>query len=374
VLNDNQIVIQTIHTGCIVFLNDGGILFLPAEIMDSIKSHQIFSDQVEYFEYYNYPDLRGEKNHSYSIAIFLYKCFTGTFPFSGESEEEIHNQQRNMDFLAPKLYKPDLKSEISDTIYRVIKDPAENFIDLETWNRKIEEWLRDGLTETLTKTEIEAIREQAEKQQDKFQKAYKRKSFVQKNWKLALIITVVVILAGTIPYTIISNALKPRVTAGFPPEKVVETFYYSINTFDHSTMEDCVIEGAGQEEVNEAINLFVITRQRMSVEGQTGFIDVRQWEENGKPEIPEFSTIYGVSDLNISVKKDEPDQKVMLAEFTKWQPRYPENVETDLNESSKATTEIRHKKHRLYLKQDDEDWVIYEIDRLEDERIGVYPD
>ena len=55
---------------------------------------------------------------------------------------------------------------------------------------------------------------------------------------------------GRWPVTCVKNVLAPRVTRGYAPDKVVQTFYTSMNTLDHSTMQACVVGGAGGGEIN----------------------------------------------------------------------------------------------------------------------------
>ena len=62
---------------------------------------------------------------------------------------------------------------------------------------------------------------------------------------MAAVVAAAAIAAGALAGTVLKNVLAPRVTRGYAPDKVVQTFYTSMNTLDHSTMQACVVGGAG---------------------------------------------------------------------------------------------------------------------------------
>jgi hypothetical protein len=123
-------------------------------------------------------------------------------------------------------------------------------------------------------------------------------------------------------------------------------------------MEDCVIGDAAKTEINEAVNLFVISRQTLAYEGRTYVIDAAEWEANGRPTVtpPEF--LHGVAGLQITREQPEP-QPVFLVKYERYARAF-----ADQDVESVNPVNGRQITDRVYLTQDKEDWVIYRIDRL----------
>ena len=176
-----------------------------------------------------------------------------------------------------------------------------------------------------------------------------------------------VVVIGSIPGTIIYNRLQPRSTAGFEPEEVIRTFYTSMNTLDHMTMEDAVVDGAGRDMIREVTNLFVLDRQRMSVEMQSGFVDAQAWRDAGMPALSNNRSPYGVANLTLeALSPASPEELRFLVRYERWMPDY---------DAAEQTGTLRYLgfdvADDVFLRLDREDWVMYRIDRVEEERLDL---
>jgi hypothetical protein len=169
----------------------------------------------------------------------------------------------------------------------------------------------------------------------------------------------VLVVLGSVAASILSNVLAPRVTRGYGPQKVVETFYGSMNTLDHMTMEDCVVDKAGQGEVNESMNLFVMSRMTVGYEGKSYIVNAAEWDKEKRPQLSADKTLYGAIVREVREEAGAP-KPVYLVSYQKWAPQPEEGGNDEQSTGSYGYDRI----DRVRLRMDKGDWVIYRIDRV----------
>ncbi len=371
---------QRIHGRGVLFLDeaetgikDWKIMLLPEEMTSIIMDNQDTKKRMREYEAYNHPDLKGNLNLAFVFGTMSYRILTDDFPYFSDSEEDIHDRMRKMQILPPRMKKPEIRKDVSDFIYQNITTGAGKKIStLDEWRKVLREWLEGDIFEDIPEEEKKEILKRASENESKSEKNYQRRIFAQKNWRKGFVIAAAAVLILSIPISIISNALKPRATAGFSAEEVLQTFYYSMNELDHTLMEDTVVGKAGNGEVREVMNLFIMTRERYAMEGATGLADPRVWIENDRPSLPPHTNLYGVSNLEYEEIRDgdnNEETKMFRAEYLKWMPifqSYSENVSENIPEDS---TGVYERIDRLHMIKDGGDWVIDDIDRQKDELI-----
>lgn len=368
VLARKSMPVDRLHSHGVVLLDDGGVLFIPPDILSSIREHQGMSAQIEQFERYNFGDIKDEENRSFSMAVLAYRVLTGEHPYDGEDDEAIHNRMRAASHIPAGYRRPELKPEISRAIEAALSEPTANAVEPAEWARRFASW-SEGYTRDLTDEERARIEEKATAEAKKREGAFRRKEFGRKHGRRVVVIALIAVIVGSIPGTIIYNALQPRVTAGFSAPEVIQTFYTSVAELDHMTMEDCVVDDAGRPLIREVTNLFVLTRMRMSVEMQTGFVDAQSWRDAGLPELENQMSPYGIANLQIDFIRGDEEEQIFDVEYEKWSPDYDAQV---IDENAVMVGIVGNRiEERLYLRRDRGDWVIYRIERTDEERLSI---
>jgi hypothetical protein len=360
------------HTRAIAFLNDGSVLFLPYEIMSTIKDHQTLSDRIEFHDLFNHPDLNAEQNRSFALAVLVYRALTDEYPFEAETDDELRNKMRNQIVTKPIHKVPEIRPEISDLITKMLTDPEQHALSLEQWDEHFSAWIQNGIHRELSEDERLEIEAQAESSRLNMERSYRRREFIRRNWKRIAVISLVVILVGTVPGTMIYNKLQPRAIAGLPPDEVVRTFYTAMNEMDHMTMQDAVVDGAGSGMVREVTNLYVMSRMRTAVERQSSFIDAGQWRDNGMPSFPSEKSVYGTARVRVGLERSISEtERVYRAEYEKWQPHFERDENQEIVETAGPGVIGYDRIDRVYLREQGDSWVIYQIERLQNTELSV---
>ena len=347
-LKDRRLTLFPLQTDAVLFCEDGAVLFLPADIMRELRGLRPFSMNKDTFESMYNPDLRDEKMVSFALGCLLYRLITGTFPFTGDSVEDMHEQMRKLEILAP------MANEASPFIMAALSRSRSGVPSIDDWAEILRVWNEKSTLQLTARTAPASASPLA-------QKRFRRRLFWEKNWRTALIIAGVVIVVGAGLGSVFKGVFAPRVTRGYSPRQIVQTFYESMNRLDQTTMGACVIDGAGKAEISEVTNLYVISRVSMGYEGKSTIIAADEWDKEGKPTIPSPRTIYGVTDLSVAQEKPEP-APVFLVSYDKWTP-------LPVDESAQGRLPVQRfqgqaVQDRVFLKLDRGDWVIFRIERL----------
>jgi hypothetical protein len=368
-LAENGVPLFPIQTDSVFFTEEGGVLFFPPEVYRELRGIRTFEANRDTFETLNHPDFKNDALASFSIAAVLYRLSTGKFPYEGLTAVEIHEETRKREVLEPDRIVPEITGDFSSSVMAGLSGSRPG---LTLWKEKLAGWVKAPPLRQLAPEEKERILRTAETQSGESERRFRRRLFWEKNWKIVAAVAAGVVILALVLGSILRGVLAPRVTHGFTPAKVVETYYLSMNSLNESAMSACVIGGAGRNDISAVTNLFVISRVTLGYEGRSNIVSADEWEKEGKPELPSPRTVFGVTDLSISRVSGGADPEFQVV-YDKWMPR------SDSGDASQATsapplgpTFMGTKTTDLvFLKKDREDWVIYRIDRQKEEPIAV---
>ena len=390
-LEERGIELERLQTDSVLFLDSGGVLFLPPGVMKRVCELHPISYKLRVFELVNHPDwaraARGSTvvrrpspsaHLSFSLGALAYRMIVGHYPFEADSEEEVHNQVRHRQLASPALVVPSLRPEVGRFLLRALGKETPSVPTLQEWVQTLSTWQREGLYRSLTDTERAELVEQARAQSERAARAYGRRVFWQRRGLTVLIVTAIVVVAGILAGSYLRNLLQPPATRGFSPRQVVEAYLLSMNTLDHAMMEDCTVEGAGKDTIREVINIYVLSRVTQGYEGRSNVIPADEWDRMGRPPLEPPQTVFGVTDLVLRRVRGEPEP-VFEASYTFWTPRPPEEETSEAaartgqpgaglsgQDTAAGPTMIsRDVSERFYLKLHRGDWAIYRIEPLQ---------
>jgi len=357
-LADAGLVDQPLQLNGIMLLAAGGVLVLPPAVIRQLTETHSPGAMLAGSARVNHPDLSGEQRLSTMLAILSYRAITGEFPFPAPGEEELRNQMRRLDVVPARLLAPGCSEELSSCIGRALRPQRhESPPALADWPALLARAREDA--EPVAASAAEHSQAEAAALRQRYAQAFRRRVFLQRNLRTMVVAAVFVAAVGAVLGSIVANQFKPRVTRGYTPRQVVEAFYGSIGALDHTTMEDAVIGDAGKPLINEVVNLFVISRVAQGYEGRSHIIDAAEWEAAGEPELPADRSLYGPSQLQIAAEQGEP-QPVFRVSYLMWRLGGADGDDPPGTPQQGMPTS-----ERVFLRQDKDDWVIFEIQPLD---------
>jgi hypothetical protein len=323
----------------------GTVFFPPADLLK-----RFIEAEIEWV----HPNLEKAEEISFCTGAMLYRIFCGASAFSGASINEIQQNICEGNFLPPSLAMPSLDPEMSKLISRSIgslgkkakselaKRPAPNEI-LEfigaSISKRVSSWLR-----TLDDNETAKINAEKARYIKRNALTVKTRRFVTRN---RIIITTSMVVLAIIAF-IIGDVIKNRseeITKGMSPVEVAVTYYNAFGELDHTVMENCVRGKAGKEDIDLAVNFFVITRMRQAYEIYSdSFIPAQKWLDEGSPATDKV--VFGITNLKISGFSMNDENARLTAEFAIWMPNYSDgdSVPTIVSNSYKDELDLILKK------------------------------
>ena len=273
-----------------------------------------------------HPDLNGDEAISFSAGAMLYRVFCDFPPYKRDNNDELHQDIREGVFAPPSLAKAGLSEEMSTLIAGAMGPiPKKNEIRHRPTpdyiagilghpnSRKVSSWI-----ESLSDEESTNIRTEYERYEKKTASAVKTRRFVSRNRTAVTIALIALIgLALTIRGVIQRQAALPT-TKGLAPLEVAQMYYGAFDDLDHTVMEACVSGRAGRDDINMITNFFVITRVRQGYEMRETFMPAQQWIDAGRP--PTNDTVFGITDLRLSVLSAGETNATIEANYTLWMP------------------------------------------------------
>jgi hypothetical protein len=362
---------------------EGTMLFLPERLVK--RCIEADGDtSIETAQQWIHPDLEGAEAVVFSAAAMLYAVFCGEVPFKINQEpgggglsslETLRQDIREGVYLPPELASPGLNKDLARLISEGLGGPKQktegkkrpslqaiaDFID--RGPSGVSSW-----SGSLSEEEQKKILDDRDQYLKTKNLTVKTRRFVIRNTSIIMACTAAVLALILGIWGYIKHQAELPNTKGMNPIQVAETFYGAFETMDHTTMEACVINKAGKNDINMVTNLYVISKMRMAYESiPESTLTAREWLDAGSP-LTDI-TVFGVTDLKLKALGEREGEVSLEAAYTLWVPpgfMGDENENPSLNE---AEIEVRPPtpvtimdKLKLVLYKDA--WRIAEIDRV----------
>jgi len=340
----------------------GSVFFAPAGL-----SERCLFAEGKNKDYYYCHDLTGIDAVAFCAAVMLYRILIGVHPF--KSGDTVFQDMKDGNFLPPHLASPSLERRLCNLIQSALALPIEkkraetngteiigNLLNLLITNdlsTSIDGIISvSSLYGQLSHKDNEKLIKEKKTYLSKQKKFIKLKRFASRH-KYALLGAAagLIFLVFVIVDSVQSIGEQPT-TLGMTSDSVITSYYEAFSSLDHVFMEAC-IKGADRNDINVAMNLYVIfnTRQAYEMSGQALFTPADLWKKNGG-ELP-ADDVFGVTDLSLEyLSGSEKDGLIVYrADYLLW-PLYEDH---SLSRSDILTLKLDRKKN----------WRITEILRTE---------
>lgn len=318
------------------FIVDGGngVLILPPDLGDLISIY--LSDEDRYRTHGCYIKNNTEAGFSLirQFGQFMYFALTGIKPY-----EDMNIRQSGCHDIPLEIYKENLFPSLSDetvgfvnfTMHAKERDQRDimgnrGACDNLRWFIKKASSLEWNVPEAdeaelKTKSREAASSEKAKALMDKIGKEARRKTFWRQKGSIIITALIAFFVAAAVLASYISNLLEPPYTKDMNQIEMINAFYEAQNNLNVDDLSDA-LDGCSAPQESEVINLYVTRQTRSAYEGVSPFIPVDDWIKAGRPEISNTSSIYGVTDLEIT----QTGENSYHVEGTYYTP-YPYNEE-----------------------------------------------
>jgi hypothetical protein len=311
---------------------EGTVFFAPGELtlrcVRAEGENALLSDG----ERYVHPGLSGPAAGAFCAAAMLYHILAGTAPFPAADESLLCQDMREGNFLPCRLAAFGLDENLAALMEEALRPAGPPRADLAP---KLLETLRAAGPKPGAASFFRPLPSSARASLEKEKaRAAKRKNITVKTRRFVIRNTAIIIgcaaalLAAflTAGSLVKSHAELPT-TRGMSSEQVIASYYRAFGELDHAMMDACVIKGAGKNDIDMVLNLFVIGKIRQAYEWDAApaLLSAEEWKSRGA--LPAEARVFGVTDLRIDPLSggEEADEIRRRARYTLWLPYQDED-------------------------------------------------
>lgn len=329
-----------------------GILVLPRAI-SSVMMNAVSEKERDALENsWIHPRAPDEQRWLYQMTAVLYAVLGKIPPLEDEYTREAGYEPLPLWTLCPSV--SDSTSDMI-TSWLTLKTPLPDAQGLAAFVREHTAQFCSPVTSTREAQAKEAY--DAAKQ--KIHTRGRRRVFFRKRGVILAVSTVLAVVLIAAVTTRIVESLRPPEFAGMEPKELITRFYDFQDQLKMGEIGDMLTRSAKNVREEQMIYLHVTNAMRTAYGGGE-LMPAWVWVQQGKPEIPPDTMVYGITDLEIT----KVDELVFEARFNLWLPGAPD----DVNEmSSHGIVDGIRYVERLELEDRDTHYMIRYIEVMEQE-------
>ncbi|AFG37482.1 hypothetical protein [Spirochaeta africana] len=354
----------------VLLLDDGGVLFVPQRVADTIHSYLSPEAALHEVEVLSHPECSTRQTRSgFAVLSLIYHLICSEAPFPAESSLERTNLLSYYDVLPPQLYQPDLDDELSAAISQGLVKPAERMPDNAALQGIIERLIElhaEGRLQFPPRPKPELADERRKRLQKHRIKAGLERYKV--HWMLAIGIAV---LIGMLFTTRLTDSSETPDYATWSPQQVIEGYYAGFNSLDHLEMDELTVGRTASREIREVMQMYLNNSIQLGYTFRPGVITPEEFLAESAPPLGETQTIYGISDLTVTELFVDEQQAEFEAVFEKWGPYLGGDPQDAFDDQRGPEVERIRRQDRITLENTRSGWKIAEIDTLEIEQLEI---
>lgn len=287
-------------------IDDRSFLVLPDAIIELIRSfldeQSLFTEQKQWIR----PGLSGTQALSYELTALAYTAFTGVSPIADEYVREDGYTPVPIELLAPSIAPEDAAWFSSQ-----LSDPD---TDYHRWASRYGEILSaEHVNNPSRENELMEFRRKQKRRAER-----KRSRRIHRTRNIILSALVIVFLAASA--SVFYQSLKPHPTDGLSQRELITYYYEAHDQVNIARIGEALSPSAKSPFSTMLSYLHVTGSVRSAYENTSGIVSAGSWVEEGKPSLPEDTTLIGVSDLEIR----QLDELTFEASYIFWAPLSPE--------------------------------------------------
>ncbi|MFA6506077.1 MAG: hypothetical protein WCT14_08260 [Treponemataceae bacterium] len=294
--------------------SDGSLLILPEK--EVIRALDVSGNLVDGASRWMHSGLGRSETTLFTLAALAYRLLSGSAPFDAAGAEAVALDIRDGRAMPLRFASPGVDPEFARLVDDALgiaggeKRPRPTLADFSTALTHANGV--STLRKEISEAERKLIEAEGERYRARLEAITGRKRFFRKNSTKIIAVSASVAIIALAVWSVVAGKSPQFDTVGLSPRDVAMTFYSAYSELETEKMQACVTSGAAKNDIDAAINMFVISRVRSAYERDGGFLSASKWVASGSPETTK--TIFGLVDLRIE-ETGRPDELIVLYSF-----------------------------------------------------------
>ena len=350
-----------IHTRGIIFLKDGGVLFLAPECVRVMNDYQSPADRMCFSDPFNHPDLKNNDRISFAISVLCYFAFANVSPWDAEDSDTLHLLMRSGVVLDIQGHNPQIRPQVNQGIVGVLSRPRRTQPSLRYWSNVFGRWFYNGIHRTLDFEEQRHVVRRSRTLFETRKKIYRRRLLLRNNWKRLVGALLIATAVASAPAILHHTSLHRVETHAIESRSVIEQFYlHGFNEGMTALMARSITSDLHFAEIEEIRNLFNRSRRETIFQLQFPLVNPADWL-NGRASIGEGQSLYGVEGLTITGLHQGRQRARYKVQYRKWAPK---SLYKHFRANAPYESVVWDREDNVSLVKVADSWIIERIERI----------
>lgn len=362
-----QIVLSTIHTRAIVFLNDGGVLLLKDQTVSLLCKYQEAWDTTQNCQPFNHPQSErygysDEERYSFALAALTYYALCGQKPWDVENNDEL--RQHIMSGILPTLHfhDPYIRPEIVQEIHNILGQPKLTPPPLKFWENFFHTYLVHGTHTRLSDNEVRVRVRKAHIMLNRLRQARARAQRIRRHSFRLGGVMLFLLLIAVIPYALTQLTIHRPAYRELSAEGMVRAYYDGIEMLDRRQVAETLHPDYSPPSMTDVDIIYRASRIGMIFRFQNPYIEPELWVKSGRKRIGKRYSIYGIDRLSLTEIARAGDTAQIMATYRHW---VPHRFSTDgAITVARGNSTIVTRQERISLRKRNGRWVIAAVEPI----------
>ena len=366
VLEQKRIYLSAIHTQAILFLADGGVLFLADETVMLLCKHQNQRNGAHNYQPFNHPmsakcGYSNEDRYSFALAALNYRVLCGKMPWDVEDIDELREHMMSGILPTMHFYDPYIRPEIVHEIHAILSQPRLPPPPLKFWENFFHAYLIQGTHTKLNDHEVRARTRSAHIMLHRLHQSRARKAQLRKHSFRLVAALVFVLLIATVPYALTKLTISRPDYGRLSAQQMVGRYYDGVDTLDRAQVAETLHPDYPSPTIHQIETIYRASRVGMIFRFQNPYLDPESWVDSGRPRIGSRYSVYGIDDLTLNTTSRAEQTAQITATYRYWLPHQFAEHNSINDDANSAIILIRE---RLSLRMHNGQWKIVAVDLL----------
>lgn len=355
--------LDAIHTQAIIFLEDGGVLFLANETVSLLCDHQGQHEYAWNYQPFNHPRSKkyghsSEERYSFALAALTYFALCGKRPWDIEDNDEL--RQHIMSGVLPNLhfYDPYIRPEIVTDLQAILGQPKLQPPPLEFWENFFRTHLIQGTHTDLSANEVRMRTRRAHIFLNHLRQRKVRKRRLKLNSFRLFSVMLFLLVVGLVPYILTQLAIERPTYLQLSATDVVRTYYDGVERLDRVQVIETLIPHYAPPAIEQVKNIYRTSRVGMIFRFQNPYLQPESWIASGKERLGGRYAIYGIDNLLLTELERSEKTVRIAATYRYWLPL---QFATNNPQVISGNSAVSFHREEIVLKERGGRWMIAEI-------------
>lgn len=356
--------LRAIHNQAIIFLRDGGVLFLANETVSLLCDHQGPHEYAHNYRPFNHPRSEkyghsSEERYSFALASLVYIALCGKRPWDVEDGDML--ERHIMSGVLPNLHfhDPCIRPEIVNELHAVLGQPKLSPPPMKFWENFLRTYTINGTHTNISANERRMRTRRAHMFLNHLRQSQARRRRLKMHSFRIFGVMLFLLLVGLTPYILTQLTITRPVYREFSAEQMVSAYYDGVERLDRAQVSETLAPNYNPPITKEIDAFYRASRLGMIFRFQNPYIEPESWLASGRERLGTRYAVYGIDNLSLTELERSGNTVRIGVAYRHWLPLSLSSNSTQYN--VQGNSEVTQRRDEVTLRKQRGRWIITRI-------------